>query len=73
MQLSITVVPNAKHASIRADERGRLTVRVKEPAREYKANRAVIRAVAAYFHVAPSSVSLIRGASTKKKILELPG
>ncbi len=36
-----------------------------------KANRAIIKALAKYFDVAPSSVRIVSGETAKKKIIEI--
>ncbi len=46
-------------------------VSVKEPAVDGKANKAIIRAVANYFEVAPSLVSIISGLTSKTKVIEI--
>ncbi len=47
------------------------TVAVKEPAVDGRANRAIERALAAYFKVAPSAVRIVAGHSAKQKIFEV--
>jgi len=46
-------------------------VRVKEPAREGKANVAIIKALAGYFGVAKSQVSILSGFTSRNKTLEI--
>ncbi len=46
-------------------------VSVKEPPVDGKANVAITKALAKYFDVAPSSVSLISGQTSKQKIFEI--
>jgi len=46
-------------------------VRVTEPAKEGKANRAVIKAVAEHLNIAPSRIRIIQGLTSKHKILEI--
>lgn len=47
------------------------TVSVKEPAVDGKANKAIIHALAEYFNVAPSLITLVSGATAKQKIFEI--
>lgn len=47
-------------------------VSVKEAPVGGKANEAVIKALAKYFGVAPSLVRLVSGASSKRKVFEIP-
>jgi hypothetical protein len=46
-------------------------VSVREPAVDGKANKAIIQAVAKYFDVAPSLVSIVSGLTSKTKTLEI--
>jgi uncharacterized protein YggU (UPF0235/DUF167 family) len=50
----------------------RLAVRVAAPAREGKANQALVGLVAATAGVPPSSVSITHGAGGRLKLLRLP-
>ncbi len=47
------------------------TVHVKEPPVQGRANEAITRALAEHFGVAKSQVTLISGASSKKKVFEI--
>ena len=46
-------------------------VSVTEPAVDGKANKAIIKALADYFDVAPSLVTIISGQTSKTKIIEI--
>ncbi len=46
-------------------------VSIKEPPVDGKANRAVIHALARYFDVAPSLVTLVSGPTSKQKVFEV--
>jgi uncharacterized protein len=60
------VKPGSKQPSLtRVD--GELVIRVRERAIEGAANEACIRALAAAYGVAPSAVSLLRGARSRRK------
>ena len=48
-----------------------LTVYIKAPAIEGRANTAAIKLLAKHFKVAPSKVKLVRGATSKYKIFEI--
>ncbi|MCJ1964801.1 DUF167 domain-containing protein [Candidatus Nanosynbacter sp. TM7-057] len=48
-----------------------LTVYVKSPAIEGRANAAAIKLLAKHFKVASSKVKLVRGATSKYKIFEI--
>ncbi len=61
------VSPKARFVQPKAD----FKVWVKEPAKEGKANQAVIKALAKYFSVPKSSVNIVSGAGGKQKIIEI--
>ncbi len=67
-----TVVVKVKPGSrkgplVETDGDGQLTVYVREPAVEGKANAAVIRVLAEHFGVSPSRVELASGAGARVK------
>jgi len=68
--LAVTVKPNAA-ATVVSMAHGVVQVRVKPPAREGKANAACRGALAKALGVAPSTVTLVRGASARVKIFAL--
>jgi uncharacterized protein YggU (UPF0235/DUF167 family) len=70
MKLTVKVKPNAKTPAIHreADE---VIVAVREPARDGRANEAVRRALAEWLEVAPSRVRILRGTSSRLKIVEV--
>jgi uncharacterized protein len=68
--LAVTVRPGASATLVFLDD-GIVTVRVKEPAREGKANEACRRALAKALGVAPSTVKLLRGAKSRVKMFAL--
>jgi uncharacterized protein YggU (UPF0235/DUF167 family) len=49
----------------------RFIVAVKEPPVDGRANRAVEKAIAAYFHVPPSRVRMVAGHAVRNKILKI--
>ncbi|MBI4993391.1 DUF167 domain-containing protein [Candidatus Wolfebacteria bacterium] len=78
MKISIKVKPSAKIEKIEkipelliGKNEIDFKVWVKEPAKEGKANEAVIRALAKYFGVPKSAVNIISGAASKQKIIEI--
>ena len=77
MTLVIKVTPNARKSEITgwgADEQGRrvLLVKLAAPAQDGKANMELIRFMAETLGCAKSSVSLVRGDSSRTKVVELP-
>ena len=73
MRITVSVRPNSRNEGIEERPDGSLLVRVRAPAKEGRANRAVIEAVAARFGCPKSHVRLVSGQKGKLKVLELPG
>ena len=73
MQKTVTIIvkPNAREECVEKIAENELRVCVKAPAKEGKANAAVLKAVAEYFAVAPSRVVLLHGARGKRKIISV--
>ncbi len=71
MRIYVKVRPNAKRPGISLIAEGHLSVAVKEPPREGKANQAVRRALADHFGVAMSRVALVFGATAHEKVFEI--
>ena len=70
MKIRVRVVPNSKHEEV-TGEGDYFMVRVKEPPKEGKANKAVIKALARHFKVPQSSVSISSGFKGKDKVIEI--
>ncbi len=71
MKFFIQVKPKSSIARVEQKNEKELTVWVKEVPEDGKANDAVVRAVAEHFTVAPSRVKILRGASGRKKVVEI--
>lgn len=72
MKISVHIKPNSRHREeVVKNDDGTLTVYVKAPAIEGRANAAAIKLLAKHFKVAPSKVKLVRGATSKYKIFEI--
>ncbi len=56
---------------VRSD--GTLVIRVRAAPEEGKANREAMGALAAHLGIPPSSVQLLRGATSRSKVFEVPG
>ena len=72
MRYSITIKPNSKKGPLtetRAD--GSLLVYIREPAVEGKANDALIKLLADHFNVAKSNITIVRGHTSRHKIIEI--
>jgi len=71
MRLEIHVLPNAARTFVGGSHGGLLVVRVAEPADEGRATKAALRAVAHALGVRAGAVSLVRGATSRQKLLEV--
>ena len=71
MKFFIQVKPKSSTARVEQKNEKELTVWVREVPEDGKANDAVVRAIAEYFDVAPSRVKIARGASGRKKVVEI--
>jgi uncharacterized protein (TIGR00251 family) len=70
-RISVTVKPNAKSATITkiSDREFRATVR--EPAQDGKANLALVDLLARYFAIPKSTITIVRGHASRRKIVDL--
>ncbi|HEV8338486.1 MAG TPA: DUF167 domain-containing protein [bacterium] len=69
----MTVTPNARRPRIEAGPAGTLRVAVTAPAREGRANAALIDLLADHFGVPPSKIHILQGASSRHKVVEVWG
>lgn len=73
MLLTITVKPNARDSVLEQDADGRWTARLRAPPVDGKANAALLALVAAHFGCPKSRVSLVGGAASRTKRVEVAG
>jgi uncharacterized protein YggU (UPF0235/DUF167 family) len=71
MRLSIIVTPGARTERVERLDATQLRVAVTEPPREGRANAAVVSSVARFLGVPPSRVRIVRGLSSRRKVLEV--
>lgn len=71
MKISVKVKPNAKKESVEQAPDGSFLVSVKAPAAEGKANTRLVKVLAKHYAVAPSCVSIVSGASSRTKRVEI--
>lgn len=70
-KISITVKPNARHASVDKISEAEFRVTVRAPAQNGAANRAVIEALAAFFSLPKSKLRIVQGQSARKKLIQI--
>jgi uncharacterized protein (TIGR00251 family) len=72
-RLAVRVQARARRNEIAGARGGRLLVRVTAPPLEGKANAAVCRLLAKRLGLAPGRVAVVRGASSRDKLVEIDG
>ena len=70
MKIKVKVIPNSKTEEVVREGDGFL-VRVKEPPKEGKANRAVIKLLADHFKVSKGSVVILSGFKNRNKVIDI--
>ena len=70
-KISVAVKPNAHHTGVEKISESELRVTVRAAARDGAANRAVIEALAEFFAIPKSSLRIVRGQSSRKKLVEI--
>ena len=73
MRLTIRVTPGSSRPGVGGEHGGALVVRVSARAVDGAATAAALAAVADAFAVRPSAVTLVSGATSRTKILEVDG
>ena len=70
MKLQVKVKPNSKTQEV-SQEGNSFAVKVKEPAREGRANLAVIELLAEHFDVPKSKVRILSGFRSRNKVIDV--
>jgi len=70
MKIQVKVKPNSKTEEL-GREGDSFILKVKEPAREGKANQAVIKLLAEHFSVPKSQVRILSGFKSRNKVIEV--
>ena len=73
LALAIRVQPRAACNDVLEVRNGRLLVRTTAAPADGKANKAVIRLLAAFLDVAPSRIRVVRGQTQRNKVLHIAG
>jgi hypothetical protein len=71
-RLTIRVIPNAKQSEVAGLRDGAWAIRLAAPPIEGKANATLIRFLADVLDLAPSEIDIVKGFSSKTKILDVP-
>jgi uncharacterized protein (TIGR00251 family) len=70
MRINVHVKPRSRVEAVEQTEEG-YVVRVTAPPVDNKANEAVVRILADHFKVSKSSVNIVRGSTSRRKIVEI--
>ena len=73
MIIRVHVIPNSRKGSLEALYDGSYRIKVTEKATGGRANAAVIGAVASLFRVRESRVSIVKGLTSRDKVMEIGG
>lgn len=71
MKKSVKVKPNSKNQAIVEEEDGSLTVHLKSPPVDGKANKELIELLAKKFNVSKSSITIQLGLSGRNKLVNI--
>ncbi len=71
--IKVRVKPGSRRESVEFMEDGRFKVSIREPAREGKANRALIKLLSKKLGVPPSSITIKSGKTSRDKLVEIQG
>ena len=72
-RIAIRVTPRASASKVAGVKEGKLLVRVTAPPAEGKANKAVCEVIAKEVGVSKSQVAVIRGDTSRDKLVEIRG
>ena len=71
MRITVKIKPNSKKEEIKNMGNANFIVAVKEQPIDGKANKALVKALAKYFHVPSINVNINSGHASKQKIIEI--
>ena len=71
MKLSVKVRPKARSEKVEKIGESQFLVCVHAPAQEGKANQAVVKLLSKFFDVPRNSIAILKGHSSKNKIIEI--
>jgi uncharacterized protein len=70
-RISVTVQPNSRSVTLKKISESEFRAAVREPARDGKANLAVIELLARHFGIPKSTITIFRGHSSRRKIIDV--
>lgn len=72
MKITINAKPKKKREYVEQVSPTQYIVAVKEPAEQGRANQAIVKALAEYFGVSQSEITLVTGQTNKLKTFDVP-
>lgn len=72
MRITIRVQPRSARPGVGGNHAGALLVRVSAPAVNGQATAAALKAVAKAFGISPNTVTLVTGATSRTKTIDVP-
>lgn len=71
-KINLRVIPRARQNKIDVDEKGIYRVHITAAPVDGAANAAVIKMMAEYFDIPKSQIKMVRGETSRDKIIEIP-
>ena len=71
-KINLRVIPRARQNKIDVDEKGIYRVHITAAPVDGAANAAVIKMMAEYFDIPKSQIKIVRGETSRDKIIEIP-
>ena len=71
-KINVRVIPRAKQNKITTDDDGCLRVHITAAPVDGAANVAVIKMLAEYFNIPKSQIKIVRGETSRDKVVEIP-
>lgn len=72
MKVEVVVKPNSRHRhEVVKNYDGSLTIYIKDPPIENRANKAVIALLSEYYQVPKSAITIHRGVANKRKVVAI--
>lgn len=71
-RINLRVIPRARQNKITTDADGTLRVHITAAPVDGAANVAVVRALAEHFDVPKSQIKIVRGETSRDKVVEIP-
>ncbi|MCK4643194.1 DUF167 domain-containing protein [bacterium] len=72
MKLKIKVIPKARKKMIKTGNDGVIKVYLNSPPADGKANKELIQYLSGELSIPKTSITIIKGASSRDKVLEIP-